>query len=234
MLVLTGEFGMTHPSHDEPVKRLVQQHWNGRAATFDEESQHGIHTDAQHNRWLSLLREWTGNDAQRVLDVGCGTGVISLLLAELGHTVIGVDFASEMLDHARMKTREAGYPITFLQGDAETLPLPTNAVDLVTARHLVWTLPNPITALQEWHRVVEPGGQILLIEGYWNHDEPWDEYKDMHDDLPMYDGRPPDELRNVLVDQGFSNVTFEPLMDATLWGRTPQHDYYIMRGTVNH
>lgn len=220
------------PSDDGLVKELVQQHWNGRAATFDEESQHGIHSDGQHDRWLSVLCEWTGDDAQRVLDVGCGTGVISLLLAELGHDVVGVDFAPEMLEYARAKARRTAYSIAFLQGDAETLALSDDSLELLTARHLVWTLPNPTDAIQEWQRVVEPGGRILLIEGYWNHNEPWDEYEHVHDDLPMYDGRPPDELREVLAERGLSNVTYEPLMDATLWGQEPHHDYYTMSGTV--
>jgi hypothetical protein len=45
---------MPQPNQDdEIVKELVQQHWDGRAATFDEESQHGIHSDEQHDRWRS-------------------------------------------------------------------------------------------------------------------------------------------------------------------------------------
>lgn len=224
---------MTQPTRDDDtVKELVHQYWNGRAATFDGESQHGIHSDEQHERWLRVLREWTGDDSRHVLDVGCGTGVISLLLAELKHAVVGVDFALEMLERARAKARRINHPIKFLRGDAEALPLPDDTFELVTARHLVWTLPNPTTALQEWRRVVEPGGRILLIEAYWNHDEPWDEYEEMYDDLPMYDGRPPEELSEVLIQEGLSEVTHEPLLDPVLWGREPHYDYYIMSGEV--
>lgn len=225
---------MTQPTSDgDTVKELVQQHWNGRAATFDEESQHGIHSDEQHDRWLTVLREWTGDEHLHVLDVGCGTGVISLLLTELGHDVVGVDFAPEMLEHARSKAQEAGYSIEFQGGDAESLPISDDTFELLTARHLLWTLPNPSDAIREWQRVVEPGGRILLIEGYWNHGEPRDEYEHVHDDLPMYDGRPPEELRELLIQEGIGEVTHEPLMDATLWGREPHHEYYIMSGNVS-
>ncbi|NUC74003.1 class I SAM-dependent methyltransferase [Haloterrigena sp. SYSU A558-1] len=224
---------MTQPTRDdETVKDLVQQHWDGRAATFDEEPHHGIHTGEQRDRWLEVLRETIGDDPRRVLDAGCGTGVLSLLLAELGHDVTGVDFAPSMLERAREKARAAGQSVEFHRGDAEALAAPDDAFDLLTARHLVWTLPNPAAAIREWQRVVEPGGRILLVEGYWDHDEPWDEYEVIHDDLPLYDGRPPDELREVLLEVGLRDVTYEPLQDSTLWGREPRHDYYLMSGTV--
>lgn len=219
---------------DDTVKALVRQHWDGRAATFDDESQHGIHTAEQHERWLSILREWTGDPPLRVLDVGCGTGVVSSLLAALGHDVVGVDFAPKMIQQARGKAERGGHSIEFYRGDAESLAVPDDVFSLVTARHLLWTLPNPETAIGEWRRVVEPGGRILLIEGYWDHAEPWDEYEAVHGDLPMYDGKPPEEMREVLVDAGLQSVAFEhdELMDSVLWGREPRHDYYVMRATV--
>ncbi|MGQ3414052.1 class I SAM-dependent methyltransferase [Natrinema sp. LN54] len=217
---------------DDAVKDLVRQHWNDRAATFDDASQHGIHTDEQRERWLSVFREWTGDDPLRVLDVGCGTGVVSLLLAELGHDVTGVDFAPEMLERARTKAERVDRSVAFHRGDAESLAVPDDAVELLTARHLIWTLPNPGAAIDEWQRVVEPGGSILLIEGYWDHDEPWDEYEAIHDELPMYDGRPPADLREFLARNGLTEIEHEPLSDPALWGREPHYEYYVMTGTV--
>ncbi|WP_226482128.1 class I SAM-dependent methyltransferase [Natrinema amylolyticum] len=225
---------MTHPDrNDDAVKDLVRRHWNDRAPTFDDASHHGIHTDDQRDRWSSVLREWTGDDPRQVLDIGCGTGVISLLLAGLGHDVTGVDVAPRMLERARAKAERANRSIEFYRGDAEALAVPDDAVELVTARHLIWTLPNPERAIEEWQRVVEPGGRILVIEGYWDHDEPWDEYEEIHDNLPMYDGRPPDELRSVLTRHGLRDIEYEPLLDPVLWGREPHHEYYIMAGTVS-
>lgn len=50
----------------------------------------------------------------------------------------------------------------------------------------------------------------------------------------MYDGKPPEEMREVLVEAGLQAVKYEhdQLMDSVLWGREPQHDYYIMTGEV--
>ena len=116
--------------------------------------------------------------------------------------------------------------------DAESLAVRDDAVELVAARHLVWTLPDPEAALRERRRVVEPGGRIVLIEGYWDHPEPWDEYEAVHDDLPLYDGRPPDELGGALRESGLREVAHAPLTDPVLGGREPRHDYYVGGGTV--
>ncbi|GAB3684589.1 class I SAM-dependent methyltransferase [Salinarchaeum chitinilyticum] len=224
---------MTRASDGDATKRLVQQHWDRRAATFDDESQHGIHSEEQHERWLTVLDEWTGEAPRRVLDVGCGTAVVSTLLAELGHEVTGVDFAPGMLAEARRKVDRLDLTAEIVRGDAETLPVASDGVELVTARHLLWTLPNPAAAIEEWRRVVEPDSRILLVEGYWDHDEPWDEYEEMHGDLPMYDGVRPEALRDVLERHGLRDVEYDGLQDPVLWGREPHHEYYVMTGTVS-
>ena len=226
--------GTSDDPDDGTVKRLVRRHWDGRAATFDDERHHGIHTDGQRERWLSVLRERTGDPPLRVLDVGCGTGVVSLLLAELGHDVTGVDFVPGMLERARGKaaTADLGGSVEFHAGDATDLDASDGEYDTLTARHLLWTLPDPEDALREWRRVVRPGGRVVLIEGRWDHDEPRGEYREVHGDLPMYDGRAPGELADVLARAGFADVGYERLTDPVLWGRDPRHEYYVLAGTV--
>ncbi|WP_436347660.1 class I SAM-dependent methyltransferase [Natronorubrum sp. FCH18a] len=216
----------------EDVKEVVQQYWDGRADSFDDDSQHGIHSDEQREAWLSVLGLWTGEPPQRILDVGCGTGVISLLLAELGHDVTGVDFSSEMLERARAKVEQSDRSVEFQRGDAENLAQSDDAYDLVTARHLIWTLPTPERAIDEWQRVVRPGGRLVLIEGHWDFAEVFEGYEEIHDDLPLYDGRPLEELAAFLSTQGLENVEYEPLAESTLWGQEPNYEKYVMVGDV--
>ena len=49
----------------------------------------------------------------------------------------------------------------------KTFPLKITPFDVVVTRNLVWTLPNPEAAVKEWHRVLKPGGRIIISDGYW-------------------------------------------------------------------
>lgn len=218
------------------VAELVRRHWDGRAADFDEAPEHGIHSAEQHDRWLSVLRRWTDDEPRRVLDVGCGTGVVALLLAELGHDVTGVDAAPGMIERARRKALARGVAVELFMGDATALGLGDDAFEVLVERHLLWTLPAPRAAVDEWRRVVEPGGRIVLFEGRWDHGEPRGEYAEVHDELPMYDGRRAAELREFLATAGLVDVAAEPLTDPVLRGLEPDreidHDYFVVAGTV--
>lgn len=210
----------------------MARHWRRRAPTFDDEPQHGIHDAAQRDRWLAVLEEWAGEPPGRTLDVGCGTGVLTLLLAGLGHDVLGIDAAPEMVRRARGKAAGTDRSVAFGLGDATALGLTDDAFDLVVERHLLWTLPDPAAALAEWRRVVEPGGRLVLFEGQWNHEEPRGEYAVVHDDLPMYHGRSPADLREFLACRGLVDVESESLLDPVLWGREPRHHKFVVAGTV--
>lgn len=217
-------------STSEGVKEEIRRYWNERADTYDDDSHHALHGKEQHAAWLSVLRAWTDDLPQQTLDIGCGTGVISLLLAELGHDVTGIDCSVEMLEKAREKAHQTDFNPEFHVGDAERLEQSDNTYDLVTARHLIWTLPSPGQAIGEWCRVLRPGGSIILIEGHWEFSGAFDGYEDIHEDLPLYDGRPPEELSELLSEHGVENIEYEPLMDRALCGEQPDYEQYIISG----
>lgn len=213
---------------DVAIKRLVQQHWARRAAMFDEGLTHAVHSEAQREAWLAVLRELAGSRPLRVLDLGCGTGFLALLLAGLGHTVTGLDFALPMLALARAKAAAAGLVIDFREGDAELLSDAAGAYDLVVERHLIWTLPRPDRALQEWRRVLTPGGRVALIEGYWGQRQGTDEYEQIRDQLPLGTGAESERLVHFLASCGYQDMAAKPLMDDVLWGSAPQHARYAV------
>jgi ubiquinone/menaquinone biosynthesis C-methylase UbiE len=218
---------MQQPLSPSVVKETVRRHWAGRAATFDQAPNHGLHSEPQRAAWLELLRTWSGSEPLDALDVGCGTGFLALLLAHLGHRVAGVDVAEEMLRLAREKAAAAGRAIAFRPADAERLPFEDASFDLIVERHVIWTLPDPHGALAEWGRVLRPGGRLVLIEGAWQTTGHAD-YALIRDALPLYGGRPAAELAVLVAASGLAEPEAEPLMDAVLWGEAPERERYAL------
>jgi SAM-dependent methyltransferase len=139
--------------------------WDAEAGSFDEEPDHGLRDPEVRGAWAERLRGWLPERASDVLDLGCGTGSLSLLAAEQGHRVMGVDLSPAMVDLARAKL--AGRDAVFLVGDAAVPPVGEQRFDVVLARHVLWALPDPGRVLRRWWGLLRPGGRLVLVEGVW-------------------------------------------------------------------
>ena len=161
------------------LKENIAHVWSDSAPTYDAQYTHGIHHVAEKTAWQTALARLVGSKqphAKRIyeiVDVGTGTGVMAFLLAELGHMVIGIDIAPGMVAEAQHKAEETRSSVIFHLGDAETLPLVDNSVDVLISRHVFWTLPQPRAALKEWQRVVRDNGEIVIIDGLWGTPPSW-------------------------------------------------------------
>lgn len=152
----------------DPLKISIAEAWDRGVADYDELVAHGRLTRTETDAWkavlgraLPLLRP---DGAVRVLEVGAGTGVMSLLIAELGYQLTAIDISRGMLQEARRKAAQRSLPITFEIADAEVLPFPEDQFDAVFGRHILWTLPHPDKALREWRRVLHPDGSLVLVD----------------------------------------------------------------------
>jgi ubiquinone/menaquinone biosynthesis C-methylase UbiE len=212
----------------DSVKELVRQHWDHRAADFDKEASHGLLTAGQSQAWHDLMGRVAGLHPLDVLDVGCGTGFLSLILAELGHRVMGIDLAPSMLEMARAKAKARGLNIDFRSADAEAPDLPHATIDLIVERHVLWTLPDPKAALDNWRRLLRKGGRLVLIEGHRVGLQPREEYADIYRELPLFGGRPENDITALVASRNFSRVRAEPLMNAELWLEPPAHPRYLV------
>ena len=213
----------------DAVKAAVTAHWNRRAADFDTGPSHGLLNPAQDQAWRSLLHRLAPPVPMLdVLDVGCGTGFLALLLAEAGHRATGIDLAGEMLAQATDKATARGLPVRFMPADAEAPPFAAASFDLIVERHVLWTLPHPERALAAWHELLRPGGQVALVEGAWWDMQAKDEYRDVHAALPLFGGRPAEDIALLLRRIGFAQAEVVPLMDPALWTEPSRYERYMV------
>jgi len=100
----------------------------------------------------------------RILDVGVGTG-LSLSDYSRSTKLCGVDISEPMLRKAKERVAELG--LSHVEGlwvmDAEHLTFPDASFDVVVAQYVVTTVPNPEATLDEFARVLKPGGEIILV-----------------------------------------------------------------------
>jgi 2-polyprenyl-3-methyl-5-hydroxy-6-metoxy-1,4-benzoquinol methylase len=146
----------------------VARAWDAEAAAFDEEPDHGLRDPETRAAWRSLLAGHLPPAPARVADLGCGTGSLSLLLAEQGYDVHGVDVSGAMVRAAREKAARSTASPMFVQGDAGAPDLEPGSVDVVLCRHVLWALPDPEAVLARWVRLLSPGGTLVLVEGRWS------------------------------------------------------------------
>ncbi|GLW70879.1 SAM-dependent methyltransferase [Kitasatospora phosalacinea] len=214
---------LTPPSPSDPLP-AVAAYWDAAAPAFDREPDHGLLDAATRRAWQRRLADWLPGEGLDVLDVGCGTGSLALLLAEAGHRVTGVDLAPAMVDRARQKFAAAGLAGRFLVGDASNPPTGADRYDAVLSRHLVWTLPDPPAALRAWSDLLRPGGRLLLVEGRWGEaDAPVEPYAPGTEALPWAGGVPASALTAALRPL-VHDLHVHPLeSDTALWGG-PVHD----------
>jgi len=127
-----------------------------------------VMTAGMHHRWreraADLARLEQGGSA---LDVCCGTGDLALALERrVGPRgrVVGLDFSAPMLELAEAKSRDAGAPVTWVQGNALELPFGDGEFDAVTVGFGARNVVDLDGGIAEMARVVRPGGRVVVLE----------------------------------------------------------------------
>ena len=149
------------------IKEKVESYWTKRADGFFELRHDEIESN-KANRWLKEIEKYlpTGRSL-KILDVGCGAGFFEIILGKLGHSVTGIDLTEEMVAKANEMIRIYDMDssrVKAIVGDAENLDFGDEEFDVVISRNLTWTLPHPIDAYAQWHRVLKKGGVLLNFD----------------------------------------------------------------------
>lgn len=144
---------------------LVARHdFRDLAASYDAWYQTPLGAFAHAVERDAVLALADAKPGERVLDVGCGTGIYALELARQGFRVIGVDQSMEMMAIAREKFREAGLAGFWVCGSAEALPFRSASADLALAVTSLCFVPHPDRAIDEMRRIITPDGRVVLGE----------------------------------------------------------------------
>ena len=192
----------------EKVLETIAERWDTHAVSYDEHH-NASSTGADIKHWKQYLEAHIGQDkGQKILDVGAGTGFLTLLISELGYRTSGLDISNGMLDIARQRAAEQSLDIQFFQSPVETIPAGDGIFDAVTNKSFLWTLLTPVETAKEWMRVLRPGGKVLCYITIGNGDGKMSgsHYsEDIENMLPLK-GASADKMKQVLIDAGFINV----------------------------
>jgi SAM-dependent methyltransferase len=218
----------TSPPAD-PDLPTVRDFWDAQSSRYDEDPDHGLRDAAAREAWRAHLTQWLPEPPGIVLDLGCGTGSLSLLALEAGHQVHGVDLSPAMVAEATAKC--AGLDATFTVGDAADPPV-ARPVDAVLARHLLWTLPDPHAALRRWLGLLRPGGRLVLVEGRWWPAGAVEPYAQGTETMPWQGGVRAEDLVAAL-DPLVERLEVVCLStEPVLWGRDVDDERYAVVATA--
>ena len=149
---------MTSLSHVELDKQTVTKAYDRWAPVYD------LVFGAVFERGRDAAIAAAERVGGRILEVGVGTG-IALPQYSKDCRLCGIDISEQMLRKAQERVTEFG--LTNVEGlwvmDAERLTFPDNSFDVVVAQYVVTTAPNPEATLDEFARVLKPGGEIILV-----------------------------------------------------------------------
>jgi len=186
--------------------------------------------------WATKLIEAANpKGGERVLDVGCGTGIVARqVAARLGESgeITGLDLSSSMLAVARATAATEGVTVAWHEGSAEHLPFPEASFDLVLCQFALMFFVDRPAALAEIHRVVAEDGRVLM--SVWQSLDRHPFYKTLHEVIQRRLGMSAlqeifslgntEKLRDLLAGSGFLGVEIEPI---SMTARFPNPDGFL-------
>ncbi|TPG86642.1 class I SAM-dependent methyltransferase [Brevibacillus laterosporus] len=147
----------------EKWNTFVSQQWNQMASDWHERSR-GMWEQGSRKTILPLFTQLLSDQPGRILDAGCGDGYASFKLASLGYDVTGLDISTEMIAYATEQTKQLSLStsLQFVEGDVAATPYSDQTFAGILSINAMEFTPSPLAVLQEFHRILQPNGLLLL------------------------------------------------------------------------
>ncbi len=112
---------------------------------------------------LRFIRQHSDTNGKKILDIGCGGGILSEAMTKDGAIVTGIDMSQKALSVAKLHAMEAGIELDYQHASAEQhAATRTNEYDLITCMELLEHVPHPASLIQATAALVKPGGRIFV------------------------------------------------------------------------
>ncbi len=174
---------LTRLETNDALKEEVQNQWDNDAcgSHYVENAEEGTldwYLEAEAYRynvyapWMHKVMEFENFQDKRVLEIGAGMGTDLAQFAKHGAKTTDLDLSSGHLQHAKTNFSLRGLPGEFQHGDGENIPFEDNTFDLVYSNGVIHHTPNTASVVAEMHRVLKPGGRIIIMvyaENSWHY-----------------------------------------------------------------
>lgn len=129
--------------------------------------------------WRSILEYLDLKEGERILDVACGSGELSLKIAEKGYEVYGIDLSEDAINMAKCFSERERIACKFEVGSVEDMPYSDGYFDKIVCSSSLEHFKDDIKALKEMHRVLKPNGRVVLTSDSFTYPIS-DELKEIH------------------------------------------------------
>ena len=145
-------------------ERQSLEYWSGRAAEYSRLHMDSYESDKRKAFAEQVAMSIPDCDNIEALDLGCGSGFMSMILADANCRVTGIDFSEDMLVLARQNLAQRGYEATLLRMRAQELAFSDGSFDFVVSRNVTWMLEDVDSVYAEVMRVLKDGGVFLNLD----------------------------------------------------------------------